>query len=161
MRIKTFKILNYKSFLSSEEIDFTSGFNVIVGQNNVGKTAFVEALSLTFSNHPHKSVKTVPYKGAGHNQASRAFISFQVEKEELMMILRDHLPNFYVPRNTNQSGAVQAEEFLKTLQIENNTIACLYEPNNFLSSYLESYGNIPHFCRAPLKIWTGIIGQGG
>ncbi len=60
MRIKTFEIDHYKSFLASGEIYLTDGFNVIVGQNNVGKTALAEAISLRFGNHPHRSRKTMP-----------------------------------------------------------------------------------------------------
>src|SRR5829696_4121152 len=58
MHIATLQVNNYKSFSSSEEIRFEPGFNVIVGQNNVGKTALVEALSLQFRDKPHRSLKT-------------------------------------------------------------------------------------------------------
>ena len=34
MRIKSFRILNYKSFEDSGTHDLFAGFNVIVGQNN-------------------------------------------------------------------------------------------------------------------------------
>ena len=43
MRISSFKIKNYKSFLEPEKITFDKGFNLIIGQNNVGKTALLEA----------------------------------------------------------------------------------------------------------------------
>ena len=46
MFIKNSKIENYKSFDQPNEIDFECGFNIIVGQNNVGKTAFLEMLTL-------------------------------------------------------------------------------------------------------------------
>src|ERR687894_2303320 len=39
MRIDRFRVLNYKSFADSTTMRLTSGFNVIVGQNNIGKTA--------------------------------------------------------------------------------------------------------------------------
>ncbi len=63
MYIARFKIENYKSFLSSQELDLTPGFNVVVGPNNVGKTALVEALSLRFDNRPHRSMTTFPHPG--------------------------------------------------------------------------------------------------
>jgi AAA15 family ATPase/GTPase len=63
MYIARFQIKNYKSFLSSQEIELTSGFNVVVGQNNAGKTALVEALSLHFDNKHHISIKTSPNPG--------------------------------------------------------------------------------------------------
>jgi len=60
MRIVSAQIENYKSFLDSGDIQFSPGFNVIVGQNNAGKTALVEALSLDFDNKHHRSSITVP-----------------------------------------------------------------------------------------------------
>ncbi len=53
MRIAKIKIRNYKSFRESGELEFTSGFNIIAGQNNTGKTALLEALGLRFNPNPH------------------------------------------------------------------------------------------------------------
>ena len=39
MRIKSFRVRNYKSFEDSGVHGLFTGFNVIVGQNNSGKTA--------------------------------------------------------------------------------------------------------------------------
>lgn len=46
MRISSFRISNYKSFIDSGEINLSPGFNVIIGQNNVGKTALFHLLKL-------------------------------------------------------------------------------------------------------------------
>lgn len=56
MYIAGINIKNYKSFKESGKIPFTKGFNVIVGANNVGKTALLEALSWTAKNNPHKNL---------------------------------------------------------------------------------------------------------
>ena len=58
MHISKLKIESYKSFHFSDDLNLKPGFNVIVGQNNAGKTALVEALSLDFSDIPHLSVVT-------------------------------------------------------------------------------------------------------
>src|ERR1700674_3960075 len=60
MRITKLKIRNYKSFYESPDLEFTSGFNIIAGQNNTGKTALLEALGLNFGPNPHRTLKTVP-----------------------------------------------------------------------------------------------------
>ena len=60
MHIANIQVDNYKSFLSSETIEFMPGFNVIIGPNNAGKTALIEALSLRFNNWPHRSIQTAP-----------------------------------------------------------------------------------------------------
>ena len=55
MHIKKLRIQNYKSFRDSGFMEFGPGFNVIVGQNNSGKTALLEALMLhNTPSKPHK-----------------------------------------------------------------------------------------------------------
>ena len=55
MHIKKLRIQNYKSFRDSGFMEFGPSFNVIVGQNNSGKTALLEALMLhNTPNKPHK-----------------------------------------------------------------------------------------------------------
>jgi predicted ATPase len=56
--IKAARIKTYKSFLDSGPIALTAGLNVIVGQNNVGKTALLEALALAPTDKPHRSLTT-------------------------------------------------------------------------------------------------------
>jgi hypothetical protein len=55
MLIDQFQITNYKSFRVSEPIQLSVGFNVFIGKNNSGKTALLEAISLsTLANKPHR-----------------------------------------------------------------------------------------------------------
>lgn len=60
MRLDQIQILNFKGFHDSGPVRFTPGFNFVVGQNNAGKSALLEALSVEFPSNPHKSVKTKP-----------------------------------------------------------------------------------------------------
>jgi predicted ATP-dependent endonuclease of OLD family len=46
MHIRKCHVRSYKSSADTGEIEFDIGFNVLVGQNNAGKTASLEALSL-------------------------------------------------------------------------------------------------------------------
>ncbi len=109
MRIASFQIESYKSFRSTPEIPLTQGFNVIVGQNNVGKTALVEALSLRFGANQHRSLKAVPVRNAPIPGASMVALSFHLSRDEVFGYL-PRLGNFYVPlqSGTNPSGAAQA-----------------------------------------------------
>jgi recombinational DNA repair ATPase RecF len=47
MLINEFKIINYKSYRVTTPIQLSTGFNVFIGKNNGGKTALLEALSLS------------------------------------------------------------------------------------------------------------------
>ncbi len=56
MKIKALKIVNYKGFSDSGFVDLDDQWNVVIGQNNAGKTAFIEGIRLIEnSNHPHRS----------------------------------------------------------------------------------------------------------
>ena len=58
MRIRNLQIMNYKSFKNSGPIEFGDGFNVIVGQNNSGKTALLECVCpRLMTNNPHKELQ--------------------------------------------------------------------------------------------------------
>ena len=55
MWVKSFRALNYKSFEDSEVQALRPGFNILLGKNNSGKTALLEALSLLpFGSKPHR-----------------------------------------------------------------------------------------------------------
>ena len=55
MYISKIRVQNYKAFNDSGWIEFKPGINIISGQNHSGKTALLEALSLTDG---HKWVKS-------------------------------------------------------------------------------------------------------
>jgi energy-coupling factor transporter ATP-binding protein EcfA2 len=60
MELISFQLKNYKSFYDSGELRFGCGFNAIVGPNNVGKSALLQALAQRFTNVPHRSVRSKP-----------------------------------------------------------------------------------------------------
>jgi hypothetical protein len=58
VRIKEVCIENYKSFDGTGPVKLGAGFNVVVGQNNSGKTAFLEALCpRLIGNNPHRRIE--------------------------------------------------------------------------------------------------------
>ena len=87
MRICSFKIQNYKSFWEPRELSLEEGFNLIVGQNNVGKTALLEALSLGFIGKPHRSQLTAQTPTALINPLSSALVKLAVSGAELRELL--------------------------------------------------------------------------
>jgi predicted ATPase len=55
MYLRSARVRNFKSFIDSGLANFARGFSVVVGQNNSGKTAFLQAISLDFQNQPNRS----------------------------------------------------------------------------------------------------------
>ncbi len=86
MYLSKFQLLNYKSFQDSGVLEFKPGINIIVGTNNSGKTALLEALCLKFQNQIHKSPKTVPSRSDVINSYSVYQLS--------LIVKREILPNF-------------------------------------------------------------------
>lgn len=61
MKILKLNLENYKSFRSSGWLDFSPNFTVVIGQNNAGKSALLEAFKLASnSNHPHRMLSRAP-----------------------------------------------------------------------------------------------------
>ena len=102
MRICSFKIQNYKSFLEPRELTLEEGFNLIVGQNNVGKTALLEALSLKFRDKPHRSQLTAQTPTSVINPYSSALVKLAVSGAELRELLLEG-GEFNVPARTGPS----------------------------------------------------------
>ncbi|MBD2513773.1 AAA family ATPase [Nostoc sp. FACHB-973] len=88
MFISKFQVFNYKSYLDSSLIEFTPGINIIVGQNNSGKTSLLEALTLNFDNQPHLSLKTLPNKSSIIKDKSIVEIYLTLEKKELRSFIQ-------------------------------------------------------------------------
>lgn len=84
MRIVQFKIENFKSFRETNSIQLTPGFNVIVGQNNAGKTALVTALTVKrLVSSPHRSLETIPTRDFQYPAAPRLTLTFELSGKEL------------------------------------------------------------------------------
>jgi predicted ATP-dependent endonuclease of OLD family len=64
MKIKTFRIQNFKCFDDTRDISLAPGMNLVSGANNAGKTALLQALELQFQSAPNRSVLSLPHKSA-------------------------------------------------------------------------------------------------
>ena len=84
MYISKFRVQNYKSFLDSGDIELKQGINVIVGKNNAGKTAFLEALSFANHNEPHKSLKNVDVIGKKTSDESKCILSIKLTNNDMV-----------------------------------------------------------------------------
>ena len=87
MYLSKFQLFNYKSFSNSGLLEFTPGINIVVGQNNVGKTALLEALTLNFTNIPHRSIKTLPSTSSYIEPQSKTNITLTFERHEFHSLM--------------------------------------------------------------------------
>lgn len=89
MYISKFNINNYKSYFKSGDLNLNQGINIITGQNNAGKTALLQSLSLKFPYQPHKSTKTLPTEISSITDRSIANIEFTISREDLATYVFD------------------------------------------------------------------------
>lgn len=102
MFISSFRLCDYKSYLD-QELSLSKGVNLIVGQNDAGKTALLEGLSLNFQNKPHRNSEIVLTANEQSQQESNAIVSFTIGKDELWDILRKIPGQFFVPLPDNDA----------------------------------------------------------
>jgi hypothetical protein len=130
MKIKEFRIVNYKSFDDSGPITLGAGFNVIVGKNNSGKTALVEALSLRLpSSLPHRNSR----QPRGQPRNPHSMIEFVVEltgreaHDFLLGVGEVHFPLSPTAKNNPQEAIKEFLEFLARPAFE---LRYRYSPTN-------------------------------
>lgn len=104
MYLSEVQIFNYKSFVKSEPLEFLPGINIIVGQNNSGKTALLEALALNFIDVPHRSIKTLPTPSSQVNYASTVQARLKIEKLEFRSIIDNHLLPLSIPKASDDEN---------------------------------------------------------
>jgi AAA15 family ATPase/GTPase len=93
--IKSAKINNYKGFKDSGWFSLSPNVSVIVGKNNSGKTAILEALSLQYSASPHRSPE-IPQK---HTLPEKSEINLTISilGKELRELIADSNKTVYLP----------------------------------------------------------------
>jgi predicted ATPase len=140
MHIVSFQVENYKSFLSTQEIHLTPGFNIIVGENNAGKTALVEALNLKRFHDPHRSLETVPTRTSKYDATSKIIVSFELSRKELIALL-SRFDKFYVRRlQPSTNASAHLERFTNALS-ERNIIKSVFHSGRSQLAYLLGYSD--------------------
>jgi AAA domain, putative AbiEii toxin, Type IV TA system/AAA ATPase domain len=117
MWIETARITNYKSFRDSGEIPFQRGVTVIIGANDVGKSAMLEALSLRVPAVPHRSAAVMPTAFSVVNQSSGVALSMAHDASELHAVLQSHV-SFVIPTPSDHKRLPTDPGALSTLLAE-------------------------------------------
>jgi hypothetical protein len=83
MRLVSARVINYKPFRDSGDINFSATFNTFIGQNDVGKSALMEALSLNRGAAPHRSVASAPRADDPNSPNSVVEVTYQLSADFL------------------------------------------------------------------------------
>lgn len=94
MRISKFRIKNYVSYHAQDEniewIELDRGINIVLGANNSGKTALLDALSRAKSRSPHRSESTIPTPDSEDTPSIDIDFEYEFPDNDLLDILRNH-----------------------------------------------------------------------
>jgi ABC-type cobalamin/Fe3+-siderophores transport system ATPase subunit len=140
--IKSAKIRTYKNYLETGVFPLSPGFNVVVGQNNAGKTALIEALSLRFGNVPHRSLATVPNRLVEPPHPSVVDMQVIWGKEELLSVLVDQVRNIYVPTDPVETYSSAITRFSMDLS-DANQLNISSAASAIRNAWLEFHGPSP------------------
>src|SRR5438552_1388234 len=108
MHYSRFQVFNYKSYLAGDWLQLKQGFNVVAGQNNVGKTALLQALALRFGDIPHRSLQSCPTPTTAPNPHSWVSFTLTISQQELRDVLFLPITQFYLPEPHPDSDVVRA-----------------------------------------------------
>ena len=106
MRISKLKLKNYVCFYDREadDVEFGPGVNFIVGKNNSGKTALIDALTPGRSRAAHRSIQTVQKRESRPSAHVQFDIEFAFQDGEVPTILREHDAIAYIGISKSESA---------------------------------------------------------
>ncbi|RZO52718.1 MAG: hypothetical protein EVA89_31175 [Sandaracinaceae bacterium] len=90
MLLRRVEVSNYKCFREPTSIELDPGMSVIVGRNNVGKTALLEAIEYRFGHRPHRGVRSMPRRGDQPPRHSCGVAEIEVTGAEIEAVVRAH-----------------------------------------------------------------------
>src|SRR5947209_1301782 len=99
MYISRFAVFNYKSLAETPTTELNQGMNVVVGQNNAGKTALLEALELNTDTRgmPHRSVSSMPRRDTQINPLSTVAVDLVFSNDEVLSALANARTGILIP----------------------------------------------------------------
>ncbi|MBS9383474.1 MAG: AAA family ATPase [Dolichospermum sp. BR01] len=121
MYLSKFQLFNYKSFQDSGLLEFTPGINIIVGQNNAGKTALLESLTLNFQDIPHRSIETLKSPlSTLDNTRSTSKLYLYLKKEELRLMINQYLPLLIPTEANTEQPEKTVNKFIEWMNQDND-----------------------------------------
>ncbi len=141
MYISKFRLQNYKSYFDSNEIELQPGINIITGQNNAGKTALLQGLSLRMENSPHKSSKTLPTSLSKNLELSSIDMEISITKEDLLTYIFDYMTEFRIPMTYSNPNIYNDHAGIDTLVENENKIKFTQKDNTIQYASLKTLNN--------------------
>jgi energy-coupling factor transporter ATP-binding protein EcfA2 len=143
MRYISFRVVNYKSYVDSGDLILEPGFNSVVGPNDAGKTALLEALSLQVGTIPHRSPRTAPESYSQVSGPSSFRFTFEIPRDEfLALAYSTALKTFVIAVSGNSDTMTQVAAFQNAIATSVR-VNCVWQDGAFHAPAVEGYGEPP------------------
>lgn len=142
MHVSALQVKNYKCFLDSGEVPLFGGMNVIVGRNDAGKSALIEALSLQGGRKPHRSLATVPVAGDAINTPSVVRLSLQFHPDEASSLL-GRVQVMSIPQAHGQERQECVDRLMSRIN-ESSRVVSLWSDGSLSGAWFEGFENDMH-----------------
>ncbi|MGJ0237573.1 AAA family ATPase [Novosphingobium fluoreni] len=113
MRLNSFRVLGFQSFSDSGDIELGEGINLIVGQNNVGKSSLLRALQSSLADDRHRTPERWETYRLPHPEV-KLDIAFSGGELRNMLL---QMGGAFIPSPQNVNAQEFAEELLSSPQI--------------------------------------------
>jgi predicted ATPase len=143
MHISEFRVKNYKSIWDSGQLTLSPGFNIIIGQNNAGKSALTEALGLRFENKPHRSEVTLPKPTFWTDPHSQVRLEITLSHEELITVLSGAADQFYSVGLGSDGNTEAVKRFFECMPDPLRLKAEWYGADASFSAWFRGFGEQP------------------
>lgn len=144
MKLISAQVSNYKCYRDTGTFELAPGLNVFIGKNDSGKSALLEALSLTAKSAPHRSLRTAPNWDDLDAPDSTFTVTYEVTSADLVECFKVHksinLPSS--PGNTSNFPTIQAM-FEDTLRKGDRFVAT-WQNSAPVAGHLESLRQLTH-----------------
>src|SRR4029077_9593729 len=97
MRIAKFRVLNYKCFRDTGDINIDRQRTLIVGKNDSGKSSLLECLGTQFLANPHLSSRSKPRISSAVDDVSRVRVSVEISGRDIRDYLLVRNQDLYIP----------------------------------------------------------------
>ncbi len=155
MKIKKFRVRNYKSITDSQDCYLSEGITVFAGKNEAGKSSLLEALN-DFNPERSISEKAIPIDSPSATPSIT--VSFDASKEDLLEILNSISPNERLKERitseiTKNSTFEITKKYPNTYEIDGEFTELIH------SFFLNEENSIISDLRISIALWGSIAGS--